>query len=157
MRLLFVSVTTTTPLEGITATPEGREKLSVRVVTTPRGVTSRMRLLFVSATTIKPLEGITATPPGSLKRAAVPVPSANAPLPLPASDKTLPLFCRAELPTTSVIACGEMPTPTSPAAPHSSTAELVLGAAHLTHALALKATFPPLGSADGAPAPATLR
>jgi hypothetical protein len=47
--------------------------------------------------------------------------------------------------------------PASPAAPHSSTAAHVAGAAHLTHALALKATLPPLGSADGAPAPATLR
>jgi hypothetical protein len=27
----------------------------------------------------------------------------------------------------------------------------------LTHALVLHSTFPPLGSADGAPAPATLR
>jgi hypothetical protein len=32
-----------------------------------------------------------------------------------------------------------------------------VGDVFLTHALALHATLPPLGSADGAPAPATLR
>ena len=40
--------------------------------------------------TTMPLEGITATPVGMLKLAAVPVPSVNASLPLPASVVTTP-------------------------------------------------------------------
>jgi hypothetical protein len=79
------------PLEGITETPKGPRKLAAEpvpsakaalplpasVVTTPRGVTSRMRLLPASTTTIIPLEGITATVHGLLKLAAAPVPSAK--------------------------------------------------------------------------------
>ena len=78
MRWLSYSVTTTTPLEGITAIPSGLRKLAAApmpsanaalplpasVVTTPRGVTRRMRLFDESATTIMLLEGITATPIG---------------------------------------------------------------------------------------------
>ena len=93
MRLLYKSATTILPLEGTTATPVGPWKLAAppvpsakfwavfppaSVVTTPRGVTSRMRLLPESATTITPLDEMTATPIGLLKLAAVPVPSANA-------------------------------------------------------------------------------
>ena len=59
--------------------------------------------------------------------------------------------------TTSAAVCVDVMPSASPAAPHSSTAAHVLGAAHLTHALALHATLPPLGSAAGALAPATLR
>ena len=78
MRLLFVSATTITLLEGITETSHGWLKLAAvpvpsakspellrpaSVVTTPPGyVTSRMRKLYMSATTILPLEGIKATP-----------------------------------------------------------------------------------------------
>jgi hypothetical protein len=59
--------------------------------------------------------------------------------------------------TASTSACGDAACCASPAAPHSSTPAHVVGAAHLTHALALKATLPPLGSAAGALAPGTLR
>ena len=173
MRWFIESATTITPLEGITATPAGQLKLAVvpvpsakeasplpaSVVTTPRGVTSRMR--WLSATTITPLEEIAATPYRELKLADVPVPSANASLPLPASVLTTPLLaCTPPTPppTLSTSVWGAAPAPTSPAAPHSVTAENG-GAekAHRTHVLALKATLPPLGSADGALAPATLR
>ena len=45
----------------------------------------------------------------------------------------------------------------TPVAPHSSTAaHHVLGAAHLTHALALNAALPPLGSAEGELGPGAL-
>lgn len=78
IRLLYKSATTITPLEGIAATPYGLLKLAAApkpfakpllllpasVVTTPRGVTSRMQLLFVSATAIASLEEITVTPSG---------------------------------------------------------------------------------------------
>jgi hypothetical protein len=78
MRLLFGSATTITPLEGITSSPKGKWKLAAarvpsanaavplpaRVVTTPRGDTSRMRWPYVSHTTMTPLEGITASPRG---------------------------------------------------------------------------------------------
>jgi hypothetical protein len=102
MRLLFESATMMVPLEGFTATPYGLLKLAdlpspkvglplpVSVVTTPRGVTSRMRLLNVSATTMTPLEGITATAVGLLKPAAAPVPSANMATPVPARVVTTP-------------------------------------------------------------------
>jgi hypothetical protein len=162
-----------TPFEGITAIEYGLKKLAAvpapsakawfplpaSVVTLPRGVTRRMRWLCESATTITPLEGTTATPCGWLKLAAAPVPSAN-PLSLPASVVTMPLFGGGTCilpPTTSASACGVASCCASPAAPHPSTAAHVAGAGHLTHALALHATLPPLGSADGAPAPATLR
>lgn len=42
-------------------------------------------------------------------------------------------------------------------APHSSAAAKVAGVAHLTHVLALHATFPPAGSAAGALAPVAVR
>ena len=105
MRWLPVSATTITLLEGITATPLGFLKLAAAptpsakaalplpasVVTTPSEiVTSRILWLNSSATTIKLLEGITATPVGLLKLAAAPMPSAKAPLPLPASVVTTP-------------------------------------------------------------------
>ena len=74
MRLLFVSATTTVPLDWITATPQGLEKVAIAagpsaepplpvpayVVTTPRGVTSRILALSRSATTILPLDAKTA-------------------------------------------------------------------------------------------------
>ena len=104
MRLLKASHTTMTLLEGITAIPCGLLKLAAEpvpsakaalplpasVVTTPRGVTSRMRLFHVSATTMMPLEGSTTTPFGPLNLAAAPVPSAKVALPLPASVVTTP-------------------------------------------------------------------
>ena len=95
-----------------------------------------------------------------LKVPAAPVPSEKMVLPLPASVVTTPLnACGAAPPTLSASACGAAPAPTSPAAaPHSSTAtDVLIVAAHLTHALALKATLPLLGSAAGALAPATVR
>ena len=86
------------------ATPVGSQKLAeepapsakshlllpASVETSPLPVTRRMRWLFVSATTMFPLDGMTATLCGPLKLAAVPVPSANARLPLPASVVTTP-------------------------------------------------------------------
>jgi len=172
MRWLSVSATTITPLDGITATPDGLLNLAVvpvpsaeaalplpaSVATTPRGVTRRMQWFPVSATTITPLERITAIAVSSEKREATAVPSTNPGLPLPARVVTTPLFGSGTVaPTTSAAAWGDAPCCASPVAPHSSTAAHVAGAAHLTHALALHATLPPLGSADGAPMPATLR
>ena len=176
MRLLVESATTIAPSDGITATPAGHPKLAdvpvpsakawvplpARVLTTPLGETTRMRLLSRSETTKAPLEGMTATPRGYLKLAAVPVPSAKAALPLPANVLAAPpvpqLADAAAVPATaSPIACGDATPCASPAAPHSSTAAYEAGAAHLTHALALKATLPPAGSAAGAPEPATVR
>ena len=173
MRQLYVSATTTTPLDGITATPYGLLKLAAApvpsanawlplpasVVTTPRGVTCRMRLLRMSATTTMPLEGIMTTPNGSLKLAAAPVPSTNAALPLPARVVTTPLLAAGATPTpdtTSAAACADAAPCASPAAPHSSTPAHGPGSApHLIHVLALQAMLPPLGSAAGALAPAT--
>ena len=137
MRWFSLSATTITPLEGITATPVGPLKLAAApvpsanaplplpasVVTTPTGVTSRMRWLPKSATTITPLEAITAISLGLLKLADWPVPSANAPVPLPTKVLAAPLFgAGAAPPTTSASACGDAPAAASPAAPHSSTA-----------------------------------
>jgi hypothetical protein len=75
MRLLPVSATTITPLDGITATPCGWLKLAAAppasVVAMPEeGSTIIMRLLFLSATTIMPLDGTTATPIGMVKPVA---------------------------------------------------------------------------------------
>lgn len=53
-------------------------------------------------------------------------------------------------PTASTAAPGVARPPASPGAPHSITAASAGGGAHLTQALALKATFPPLGSMVGA-------
>ena len=119
-----------------------------------------MRWLPPSATTITPLEGITATPVSYWKKklAAAPVPSAKAPLPLPASVLTTPLFGNGTgPPTTSASACGDVSCCASPAAPHSSTPAHVAGAAHLTHALALYALLPLLGSSGGALAPSAVK
>ena len=57
---------------------------------TTGSVTRRTRLLDESATAIAPLEGSAAIPNGLLKLAAAPVPSAKAPLPLPAIVVTTP-------------------------------------------------------------------
>lgn len=59
--------------------------------------------------------------------------------------------------TMSAAACVDARPGASPAAPQTSAAAYKRGAAHLTQALALHATLPPLGSADGAPAPEALR
>jgi hypothetical protein len=102
MRLFPESATYTIPLAS-TATPEGLKKeaatpapsanaptpLPASVLTTPPGVTARTRWLFVSATNKVPPEP-TATPEGEKKEAPVPVPSANAGDPLPASVLTTP-------------------------------------------------------------------
>jgi hypothetical protein len=171
MQLLPRSATTITPLKGFRATPHGKLKLAAvpqpfanaalplpaRVVTTPRGVMSRMRLVLKSPTITAPLDGITATPNGDEKLAAAPSPLAKVALPLPASVVTMALFVAAELPTTSASDCGDVPPSSSPVAPHSRTAAEAAGAAHFTHALALKAVLLPLGSADGALAPAAFR
>ena len=173
-RQLDWSATTITPLEGITATPKGQKKLAAVpdpsanaplplpaiVVTTPMGVTSRMRWLPESATTITPLEGIMATPPADRKLAAVPVPSANALSPLPASVVTMLLFAAgttAAPATTSASVAADVTPSASPAVPHSRTAAYVAGAIQLTHELALHATLPPLGSNAGALVPGTVR
>jgi hypothetical protein len=60
-------------------------------------------------------------------------------------------------PSSIASACGDASCCASPAAPHSSAAAYVAGAAHLTHTLAVHATLPLLGSAAGAPAPETVR
>ena len=60
------------------------------VVTTPAGVTRRTRLFPRSATYTCAPDGATASPHGARKAALVPVPSANAPAPEPASVITLP-------------------------------------------------------------------
>ena len=62
--------------------------------------------------------------------------------------------------TSSATTCGEAPARAPPTAPHSSTA--VQGGAeapstaHCTHALALKASCPPVGKEAGAFAPAVV-
>ena len=63
--------------------------LPATVVTTPPGVNLRMRLLYQSAKKTLPMES-TATPQGPHSDAPVPVPSANAAEPLPASVLTTP-------------------------------------------------------------------
>jgi hypothetical protein len=65
------------------------DPLPASVVTTPPGVTLRMRLLPQSATITLPLLS-TATPQGVMNEAPVPVPSANANDPFPASVVTTP-------------------------------------------------------------------
>ncbi len=101
---MFESATAKLPLKGITAIPIGVKKLAAvpvpsanallplpaSVVTTPRGVTTRIRWLSLSPTMMVPPE-VTATPCGWLKLAAVPVPSMEGlPLPPPASVVTTP-------------------------------------------------------------------
>jgi hypothetical protein len=155
-------------LEGITATEYGYLKhaavpipsakdalpLPASVVTALEvESTRRMRWLFASATTITK-GSMTATEYGWLKLAAAPKPSAKDAMLLPASVETTPLLMPS---TTRATASGDESSCALPAAPHSSTDACVLGVAHLTHALALHAMFPPLGSAAGALAPGASR
>ena len=103
IRLLLASATSALPLAS-TATSQGFLNeasvpapsaksyipLPASVVTTPTGVTRRMRWLPKSATKMSPL-AITDRPRGLLKAAPAPVPSVNAPVPLPASRVTAPV------------------------------------------------------------------
>ena len=68
-----------------------------------------MQLLSVSATTTMLLEGITATPAGPRKLAAVPVPSAYAALPLPASVVVTPRGVTSRMRWLDVSATTTMP------------------------------------------------
>ncbi len=77
--------------DALVPTPSLNElnPLPASVLTTPSGVTLRTRRLLPSPTSTLPLAS-TATLDGELKEASVPVPSANAPTPLPASVVTTP-------------------------------------------------------------------